>query len=134
MSEPDSNHTEDRPKKESRRENIFEVLDELIFHMNTTRNVFTLLIITSLIIAPISLILGAVVTGHPRFLNFLVTRMPEIGFLILAYVVVSIILAAIWLYIGIKERKFFSKWDMKFRRYMSLKNQIDRELEDEGAD
>ncbi|MFQ5970387.1 MAG: hypothetical protein ACE5J2_07835 [Nitrososphaerales archaeon] len=132
MSDSDSDSA-DRPGKESqRRESILEVLDELIFHMNTTRNVFTLLIVSSLIIAPITLILAAVVIGHPRFLNFLMHRLPEVGIMILAFVIISIILAAIWLFIGVKERRFFSRWDKRFRRYMSLKNQIDRELEEEG--
>ncbi len=71
--------------------------------------------------------MAAVVAGHPRFLGFLLHRHPDIG-LILLFTIVSVILASIWLYIGFKERLFFAAWDMKFRRYISLKEQIDREL------
>ena len=72
--------------------------------------------------------MAAVIAGHPRFLGFLLHRQPHIGLMILLFTVVSVILASIWLYIGFKERSFFSAWDMKFRSYISLKEQIDREL------
>jgi hypothetical protein len=32
----------------------------------------------------------------------------------------------------IKEQQFFSKGNKKFMRFMSLKNQIDRDLEEDG--
>ena len=122
--------SKDQPSSndKEKREGILEVLDQLIFHMNTTKNMFSLLIISSFILAPIALIMAAVVAGHPKFLGFLLHRQPEIGIVILLFTIVSVILASIWLYIGFKERLFFAAWDMKFRRYISLKEQIDREL------
>ena len=128
MSDPEDNRP---PKDTKRRENILEVLDELIFHLNNTRGIFTLLIISSLILAPIALILGAIFISFPRFLFFLINRVPDVGIILLVYVVISIIFSSIWLYIGIKEQRFFSKWNNKFRRYMSLKSQIDKELGEE---
>jgi len=128
MSDPEDNHP---PKDTKRRESILEVLDELIFHLNNTKGIFTLLIISSLILAPIALILGGIFITFPRFLFFLLNRVPDVGIILLVYVVISIIFSSIWLYIGIKEQRFFSKWNNKFRRYMSLKNQIDKELGEE---
>jgi len=128
MSDPEDNRP---PKDTKRRENILEVLDELIFHLNNTRGIFTLLIISSLILAPIALILGGIFITFPRFLFFLLNRVPDVGIILLVYVVISIIFSSIWLYIGIKEQRFFSKWNNKFRRYMSLKSQIDKELGEE---
>jgi hypothetical protein len=84
-----------------------------------------------LILAPIALILGGIFITFPRFLFFLLNRVPDVGIILLVYVVISIIFSSIWLYIGIKEQRFFSKWNNKFRRYMSLKSQIDKELGEE---
>jgi H+/Cl- antiporter ClcA len=124
----------DDASRDARKENIFEVLDELIFHMNTMRNTFTLLIISSFILAPAALIMAAIFLGHPRFLQVLLNRMPDVALMLVIYTGISIILASIWLFIGIREQRFFSKWNRKFMRFMSLKNQIDRELEeDEGS-
>lgn len=101
-------------KDTPRRERIFEVLDELIFHMNTTRNIFTLLIVSAFIPAPTALTLATVFIAHLCFMRVLMNRLPDQGFIILAYAVISIILASIWLFIGIKEQRFLSRWNKRF--------------------
>lgn len=115
---------------EKRRNNIFEVLDELIFHLNTTKSMFTFLIVTSFILAPLALIVAAVITVHPGFLALLMRRLPSIGLMIIIFIGITVILASVWLYIGLMERSFFSEWNKRFIRFISLKERIDRELED----
>lgn len=117
---------------ESRRNNIFEVLDELIFHLNTTKSMFTLLIVSSFILAPLAIIVAAVIILHPAFLAVLLNRLPGVGSIIIAFIGITVVLSAVWLAIGIKERAFFSAWNTRFNRFMSLRDRIDRELE-EGA-
>jgi hypothetical protein len=99
--------------------------------MNTTKNLFSLLIISAFVLAPMALIMGAVLAVNPKFLFFISFREPEVAVVILALLIISVILASIWLFIGMKERTFFSHWDKKFKRYISLKDQIDRELREE---
>ncbi len=119
--------------------NLFEVLDDLIFHMNTTRYIFILLIISSIIIAPIAIIMGGLLLGHPHFslgniqlqAQKNTQRLAVIVLIATIFVIISIILAGIWLFIGIKEYTFFSHWNKRFRRYMSLKDKIDKELGEE---
>ncbi|MCI0565489.1 MAG: hypothetical protein MN733_44060 [Nitrososphaera sp.] len=111
-----------------RRENITEVLDDLIFHLNTTRSTFTFLIVTSFILAPLALIVSAIFVGYPRFLFLLLERVPQVGAILIAFLTISIILASVWLAIGIKERRFFSAWNRRFSKFMSLKDKIDKEL------
>lgn len=115
-----------------RKESIFEVLDELIYHLNTTRNTFNFMIISSFIIAPLALIVAAVFTFHPRFLFFLLERVPQAGTILIVFIVITVVLASVWLAIGIKERRFFSSWNRRFGRFMSLKERIDRELGDDA--
>ena len=117
---------------ERRRNNIFEVLDELIFHLNTTKNMFTFMIVSSFILAPLAMIVAAVFAFNPRFLPFILDRVPGVGTIMIAFIVIVVILSGIWLAIGIKERAFFSAWNTRFSRFMSLKERIDREL-GEGA-
>jgi hypothetical protein len=50
--------------------------------------------------------------------------------MLLLYSIISIILSAVWLYIGIREYRFFAKWDNRFKRFLSLKKQIDKELDE----
>jgi hypothetical protein len=114
-----------------KRNNIFEVLDELIFHLNTTKSMFTFLIITSFILAPAALIVAAVISLHPAFLAVVMNRLPSVGTVIIAFIAITVILSAIWLAIGIKERAFFSAWNTRFGRFISLKERIDKELEED---
>jgi len=125
---------------EQRRSNIFEVLDELIFHLNTTKSTFTFLIISSFILAPLAIIVAAVFAFNPRFLPFIIDRVPGVATIIIAFIVIVVVLASIWLAIGIKERAFFSAWNSRFSRFVSLRERIDMELEkgesgeEKGAD
>jgi nucleoside recognition membrane protein YjiH len=56
-------------------------------------------------------------------------RFPDVGAFLLFFIGVSIMLASMWLYIGLSEQRFFSKWDKRFAKFTSLKNQVDKELE-----
>jgi hypothetical protein len=123
----------DMPDSAERKESIFEVLDDLIYHLNTTKSTFTFMIISSFIIAPLALIVAGIFTFHPRFLFFLLERVPQVGAILIVFVAITVILASVWIAIGIKERSFFSSWNRRFGRFMSLKEKIDRELGDDPA-
>ena len=114
--------------KKKDKTSVVEVLDELIFHMNSTRTVFKIMILSSFILAPLSLMLAGVLVIHPFFMHRILFRFPDIGVFLLFFIGVSIMLASMWLYIGLSEQRFFSNWDKKFSRYTSLKNQLDKEL------
>ena len=56
------------------------------------------------------------------------------GFIFLGisiFIIISVIFAGILLFIAIKEYRFFSKWNKRFVKYKSLKDKIDKELEEE---
>jgi hypothetical protein len=61
----------------------------------------------------------------------LLERVPQVGAILIIFLTISVILASVWLAIGIKERRFFSAWNKRFSRFMSLKDKIDRELAEE---
>ena len=105
-----------------------ELLDELILHMNSMRNVFKVMILSAFILAPISLMLAGVLVIHPFFLHRIFFRFPEVGVFLLFFIGVSTMLASMWLYIGLSEQRFFSNWDKKFARFTSLRDKLDREL------
>ena len=106
--------------KDQNKTSVVELLDELISHMNTTRSVFKVMILSSFILAPLSLMLAAVFVIHPFFMNRILFRIPDVRFFSCFFIGVSIMLAY--------EQRFFSNWDKKFTRYTSLKNQLDKEL------
>lgn len=195
MSEPENKP----PPKESERESIFKVLDELVSHMYTFRNVSMLLIVSAFVLVPISLVIAAMLLSAPAFVpgaevhfvgvgtlngtpgaigegglnasympneviiqkgvnitggaivtkhvgppdmfylpagppKFMLSGGPfmhqvlDISTVIIIFIVVSIVLSSIYLFIGIKEYNFFSRWNKKFSRYMSLRDKVDKVL------
>jgi hypothetical protein len=188
-----SDSTDSTPVKEpEKRESIFQIVDDLIAHMNTTRNLFVLLITSAFIIAPIALVMAAILLSPPPFVQHDVVRFvrvdsnvtlehgvppggigvgvisgkpvgnitmlpppPEmfnietesprfifvggppqvhqpadITTIIVIFIAISVILASIWLFIGIKEYRFFSRWNKRYGEYMSLQSQIEKKLEE----
>ena len=115
-------------EKEHNKTSVVELLDALISHLNAIRSVFKVMILSSFILAPLSLIFAAVLVIHPFFIQRILFRFPDVGLFLLFFIGVSIMLASMWLYIGLSEQRFFSNWDKKFSRYTSLKNQLDKEL------
>src|SRR5437867_7951921 len=168
MSEPEKN-PEDKDAKENKdnkkeSENLFRILDDLLSHSNSTRRLFLIFIASALFFAPVALVLGGVLLGHPAYNikqlqegeensanmpmqgmhlqlvapnGTVITNMPfphhspRAGFIFLGtsiFIVISIIFAAILLFIAIKEYRFFSKWNQRYMKYKALKDKVDKEL------
>lgn len=124
----DANKVKKEPEREQDKISVPELLDELILHMNSVRSVFKVMILSSFILAPMSLILAGIVVIHPFFMNRIMFRLPQVGVFLFLFIGVSVMLASMWLYIGLSEQRFFSHWDKKFKKYKLSKKQADREL------
>src|SRR5215467_885793 len=127
-SDPHPNNTTNGPEKSQDKTSVIQLIDELISHMNRTRGVFKMMILSSFVLAPLCLMLTAVFVLHPFFLHRILFRFPHLGIFLLFFIGVSVILSSIWLYMGLSERIFFSGWENKYNRYKLLKSRLDKEL------
>ena len=71
MSEPEKN-SDDKDFKENKddkkeSENLFKILDDLLVHTNSSRRLFLIFIASALFFAPVALVLGGVLLGHPAY-------------------------------------------------------------------
>ena len=110
---------------------LLELIDRLILHINSERTWFNILIATSIFTAPISILFTFYLLLHRKLIAYIFLRDPRLGVLATAYFALIIIVSLLWLIVGIKEYKFLSKWNRRFRKYFSLKEQLDRELRKE---
>src|SRR5574337_97643 len=73
MSNPDETNNIDSDKnndiKESP-ENMFKMVDDLLAHTNSSRRIFLIFIASALIFAPVALVMGGILIGHPRYSIF----------------------------------------------------------------
>lgn len=115
-------------------DNIFKIMDGIIFQLNRTKKLFIVMILTVMVIAPITFLISAILfappfeqdekaerTGppHPRFLPMRI---------------VPLIVSLVWLGVGIRQWFVLSKWTKKYEHYKELQEKIDKKLADEDTD
>jgi len=176
MSEPENKTP---PEDKNERESVLRILDELVSHMHTSKNVSMVLIVSAFILTPMSLVMAGLLLSAPAFVpghevhftgnnfangppnmsesneihppgmysghtppppgppRFMMEGGPhghqilDISTMIIIFIVISIVLSSVFLFVGLKEFAFFSKWNKKFSKFMSLKDKIDKELGDD---
>ncbi len=142
--------TEDR----NERENIFEILDGIMFQLSKTKKMFLIMILTILIIPPAALLVMSSVTEPPfqeQLEQRLQDRLDRGNITQEEYEniknkfgndkprnplhppqVIIIIISLVWLGIGIRQWIVLSKWDKKYQNFKAKQKEIDKELKDES--
>ena len=142
--------TEDR----NERENIFEILDGIMFQLSKTKKMFLIMILTILIIPPAALLVMSSVTEPPfqeQLEQRLQDRLDRGNITQEEYEniknkfgndkprnplhppqVIIIVISLVWLGIGIRQWIVLSKWDKKYQNFKAKQKEIDKELKDES--
>jgi hypothetical protein len=120
-------------EKKNHDENLFQIMDGIISQLNKTKKMFIIMILTLLILPPISFVITFALLGPPMFFGGGGLH-PE-GFgpgfgrgFVLARAV-PILIFLIWLGIGIRQWFVLSKWTKKYERYKELQKKIDEKLD-----
>ena len=141
-----------KDKKENR-ENIFEILDGIMFQLSKTKKMFLIMILTVLIIPPAALLVMSSATERP-FEDQLEQRLQDRlnkgditqeefdnvknkfgndkprNSLHLPQMII-IVISLVWLGVGIRQWVVLSKWDKKYLQFKTKQKEIDKELEDD---
>jgi NADH:ubiquinone oxidoreductase subunit 5 (subunit L)/multisubunit Na+/H+ antiporter MnhA subunit len=113
--------------------NIFKTMDEIIFQLNRTKKMFIIMILTVMIIPPISFLIFMAIYDPPFESQENAERDgPKPKFTI--FRVIPLIISVVWLGIGIRQWIVLSKWTKKYDRYKELQEKIDKKLVDEEKD
>jgi hypothetical protein len=113
--------------------NIFKTMDEIIFQLNRTKKMFIIMILTVMIIPPITFLIFMAVYDPPFESQENAERDgPKSKFTI--FRVIPLIISAVWLGIGIRQWFVLSKWTKKYDRYKELQEKIDKKLDDDQKD
>ncbi|MCV0431857.1 hypothetical protein [Nitrosopumilus sp.] len=147
--------------EDKNRENIFEILDGMMFQLSKTKKMFLLMIITTLIIPPISLIAITSVYDPPyqdRFKeNFDIRLQSKLDSgeitedeynlikekfskrekpnpLLKPHQLVIFAISIVWLGIGIRQWFVISKWDKRYKQFKEQQKEIDKKFEDDSED
>jgi hypothetical protein len=118
--------------KKNQNENLFQIMDGIILQLNKTKKMFILMILTLMILPPISFVITFTVLGPPMFFDGGMQHHEgfEGGFgpgFALARAI-PILIFIVWLGIGIRQWFVLSKWTKKYERYRELQKKIDAKL------
>lgn len=124
------------PKKDNGKsvDNPFKIMDEIIHQLNKTKRLFIIMIISIMIIPPISFAVTFALFGPPFAFG------PWHGgnsdswhshfFPIIP--IVPILLFLVWVGIGVRQWLVLSKWTGKYELYKELQKKIDERLGDDN--
>ncbi len=126
---------EDNPKDSEKPEGAFEIMDELMSQLNSTKKMFLALILTIIVLPAIAMLI-VVATFDPPFDDFEMReshRGPSgIGggppFLPGLVIFVA---ATVWLGIAIRKWFVISKWSKKYKQFKQRQAEIERKLDEE---
>lgn len=137
-----------------KRENIFEILDGIMFQMGSTKKIFMIMILTTLILPPLALLVMTSVFDSPfdekldtRLQNHLnngditeeeyqnikskVIDRGRTNLFLNPPQLIIFAVSLVWLGIGIRQWFVLSKWDKKYQRFKVKQADIDKKLSDE---
>lgn len=135
-------------------ENIFEILDGIMFQLSKTKKMFLIMILTILIIPPAALLVMSSATERPfedQLEQRLQDRLDRGGITQEEFdniknkfgndkprnslhppQMIIIVISLVWLGVGIRQWIVLSKWDKKYQQFKTKQKEIDKELEDDS--
>ena len=132
--------SKDNKKKST--QNIFQIMDEIVRQLNSTKKLFLIMIVSVIVVVPLTFIITFALLGGPSFWNDGPPpgRGPdddgwppnESAFGIARAIVIVFLLA--WIVIGIRQWFALSKWTQRYEIYKELQKKIDEELDYESKE
>lgn len=125
-------------KKDESGENVFKIMDGIIDQLNRTKRTFILMVITIMVVIPLTYAVSSAVIDHPfpfhrpwwpdgfgdrpEPTNFWAVRL------------IPFAIALIWLAVGIRQWLVLNKWTKKYEHYKELQRKLDEKLGDEDRE
>ncbi|MEP0825128.1 MAG: hypothetical protein HRF40_06555 [Nitrososphaera sp.] len=123
-------------------ENVFRAMDEIVYQLNKTKRLFILMIVSFVVIVPLTHFITFLVLGETISDGRFDERGPPFerggppdnpSFRVVQAVVLITVL--VWIGIGIRQWFLLSKWTKRYNQYKELQKKIDEKLDyDEDSD
>jgi hypothetical protein len=120
--------------KEKPTENIFRIMDEIVYQLNMSKRLLIIMIVATIVVVPLTHIVTFALLGDsfpdgdfprdrfgpPQGARFGISQAVVIGIVLL------------WIGIGIRQWLVLSKWTKKYKQYKELQKKIDEKLDYDG--
>jgi hypothetical protein len=118
--------------------NLFRIIDGIIYQLNKTKKMFIVMILTVMILPPVTLLISSLIFAPPYDEDVTVQKSfqpregKQLKFFNLR--IIPLIISAVWLAIGIRQWFVLSAWTKKYERYKKLQDEVDKRLDDNNGD
>ena len=150
-----NNNNNNKDTSDKRDENIFEILDGMMFQLSRTKKMFMIMILTILIIPPVALLVMTATFDQPfhekidmhlqeklergeiteeefkHFKEKISDKGMKKKFLLHPPQLLIFAISLGWLGVGIRQWLILTKWDKKYQRFKQRQDEIDKKLEEE---
>jgi hypothetical protein len=124
--------------KDKPTQNIFQIMDEIVRHLNRTKKMFLVMIVSVVVIVPGTFIVTFALLGANSFWSGAPSDGPddsggppdESAFGVARGIVIAFLLA--WIVIGIRQWFVLSKWTQRYEIYKELQKKIEEKLDYES--
>jgi hypothetical protein len=121
-------------------QNIFQIMDEIVRHLNRTKKMFLIMTVSVIVVVPGTFIVTFALLGGSSFWSGVPSDGPNDGgggppdesaFGIARAIVIVFLLA--WIVIGIRQWFVLSKWTQRYEIYKEMQKKIDEKLDYERS-
>lgn len=119
------------------KQNIFQIMDEIVRQLNRTKKMFLIMIVSVIVVVPLTFIITFTLLGGPSFWNNGPPPghgpngdgrpLDESAFGIARVIVIVFLLA--WIVVGIRQWFVLSKWTQRYEIYKELQRKINEKLD-----
>jgi hypothetical protein len=135
MTDREKNDGKESGKDKESKENLFQIMDGIIDQLNITKKIFIIMILTIMIIPPLSFVVTFALFGPPfpfdasKVLHERFGPQPQFGHYFGIARFVPFLISLVWLGIGIRQWFVLSKWTKRYERYKELQRKLDQKLD-----
>ena len=116
-------------------DNVFKIMDGIIDQLNRTKRTFILMVITIMVVIPLSFVISSALIdrpfpvhgGPPPWERPGTPQEPPNFWLVRT---IPFMIALIWLGVGIRQWIVLSRWTKKYEHYKELQKRLDEKLGD----
>jgi len=115
-------------EKDRKNENLFKIIDGIIFELNRTKRLFIVMVLTGMIVPTLTFLIvnSLTETFMPGPGGFREVHQERLFLRQLPWIV-----SIVWLGIGIRQWFVLSKWTKKYDKYKKLQEEIDRRFDED---
>lgn len=106
---------------------IRDVIESFVEQIQKTRKLLFGVTISALILAPLAIGLSVYLVRHEHFF-FILDEYDEFGTFLVVLLATIIIIASIWLVLGIRQFAMLKSWNSRYSSYMKKKEKLDERL------